>query len=131
MALLLQPALLGGRALAEARMTDECTIASQTAQPFNATTGDYPAPTTSSITTACYVRRETPTERQVEAGDRAVALRRYIVSVPVSVVGVLPLDVVTITASGDPDLLDAVLVVRDVAQGTHVTARRLGCEVGT
>jgi hypothetical protein len=131
MALLIQSAIVCGRALAEARMTDECTISSSTPQPFNDTTGDYPAPVTSSTTTACYVRRDTAAERQVEAGDRAVALRRYVVSVPVSVLGVLPGDALTVTVSGDPDLLDARLVVRDVAQGTHVTARRLGCEVGT
>jgi hypothetical protein len=114
-------------------MTDTCRIVQSGSAPiFNPTTGDYtPSDGTTVYDGPCRVKRETTPERQVEAGDAPVLLRRYVVSVPLSVVGVKHGMPVAITASGDPDLVNVALVVRDVGRGTTVTARRLICQEQT
>lgn len=129
-----ETATLSGRAAAEALMVDTCTITrSATRGTFNETTLQYDSPTTTSLYTGkCRVKPAggQVSDRVVQFGEQAVSLWPFQVSVPISVENLAVDDLVTITASSlDPDLVGTVLRVRDVTQGTHITARRLGCEV--
>ena len=125
---------LAGRRAAEALMVDACTISLPAAGgSFDTDTGTYaPGAPTALYTGKCRVRHAggQSGDRQVQHGEQQISLWPFVVSVPTSVVGLRPDAVVTITASAlDPDLVGLVLRVRDVIQGSHVTARRLGCEV--
>lgn len=125
-------ATLAGRAAAEALMQDACTINRPD------TTGVLDEDTLQYVTTAgaevyegpCRVKPRDNEDRVVHAGEQPVSLWPYIVSVPMSVTAVALDDLVTITGSDlDPALVGLVLRVRQVLAGTHLTARRLGCEV--
>lgn len=130
-------AALSGRALAASLQQDACTIVrpSAAAPTMNEVTGalTYPAGTTI-YTGACRVRSE-PAARamRVEAEERRIAIRTYLVSVPVvtsagAAVDVQVDDVVTVTASPlDPAMVGRALTVADVTRGSHITARRLVC----
>jgi hypothetical protein len=116
-----------GQARAESMMTDACTIVRLSATPVtNPVTGVVTRPETEMYAGVCRVRPGGA--RQVEAGGQVLQAITHTVSVPVSHTDVLPDDVVIVTASGDPALVEARLRVREVARGTHITARRLGCE---
>lgn len=78
----------------------------------------------------CRVKPRDNADRVVDAGGEAVTLVPFVVSVPISDVVYQVDDLVTVTvASLDPALAGTVLRVRQVIVGTHLTARRLGCEV--
>lgn len=118
-----------GQAFAEQQMTDTATITGPAGTPtFNATTGAYtPSPGATLYTGKCRVKPQNVVDRTVQAGERPVHIWPYVVSVPMTATGI-PVDAtVTVTASADPDLVGQVLTVKDVARGTSVTARRLGC----
>lgn len=125
---------LAGRTAAEELMVDECLITRGTTQgTFNTTTLEYDTVAATEVYDGkCRVK---PTggqasDRQAQAGERQIALWPFTVSVPISVTGIQPDDLVTVTASSlDADLVGLQLRVRSVVQGTHITARRLGCEV--
>lgn len=67
-------------------------------------------------------------DRVVMAGDDPTTLLPFAVSVPPTVTDVRVDDVVVVLTSGDPALVGRRLRIRSVAVGTHLTARRLGCE---
>jgi hypothetical protein len=120
------------RAQAESLMQDACTITRTTAgTTFNETTGQYDAGSTSTLYTGkCRVKPRDNADRVVQFGERAVSFWPYIVSVPMSVTTVELNDVITITASAlDASLVGLKLRVREVLAGSHLTARRLSCEV--
>ena len=124
-------ATLQGRAAAEALMVDACTITRRTGLgAINETTGQY-TPTSSTIYTgACRVKPRDNADRVAQYGQEVVSFWPYVVSVPISVSTVDLDDVVTITASAlDSSLVGLSLRVREVLSGTHLTARRLSCEV--
>lgn len=115
-------------------MTDTCTItAASGPQVYQPATDSYVTPPgVLRYSGKCRVKPRDNADREVEAGGATASLWPYVVSVPMSAVGIEDDDVVTITASAlDPELIDAKLRVRQVAQGTFLTARRLGCEVQT
>lgn len=123
---------LAGRAAAEALMVDACTITRVTpGTVFNETTGQYddtPPPTTV-YTGKCRVKPRDNADRVVQYGQEAVSLWPYIVSIPMAESGVELDDIVTVTASAlDTALVGAGFRVRQVLAGSHLTARRLGCE---
>jgi hypothetical protein len=116
-----------GQSRAASMMTDTCQIVRLSTTPAtNLVTGEVTWPETEMYSGVCRVRPGPG--RQVEAGGRVLQAISHVVSVPVSHTDVLPDDVVVMTSSADGALAGARLRVRDVAQGSHVTARRLGCE---
>ena len=120
-----------GQAAAARLMTDTCTLSAPDVEGvLDEQTGQYTtAPGAQRYSGRCRVRPADSQERVVEAGERPVSLRTYVVSVPVTVTGVEVGDVVRVTASVlDPDLAGVRLRVVDVPKGTHLTARRLICE---
>ena len=117
-----------GQRFAEQTMTDTCIITRAGDPTYNPSTLAYTTPSTTVYSGKCRVKPQNVMDRQVQAGERAVQIWPYVVSVPMSVTGVQVDDVVTVTASADADLEGQVLVVKDVTRGTNVTARRLGCE---
>lgn len=125
-------AAVRGRAAAERLMADACTITDGAAeQVYDAGSDSYTTPAGSTRHAgACKIRPRDNADRVVEAAGQTVSLWPYIVSVPMSVTTVELNDVVTVTACQlDPSLVGTVLRVRQVLQGSYVTARRLGCEV--
>jgi hypothetical protein len=124
-------AAVRGQRLAEVLMTDTCTVTRPSGeQVFDEDTGEYTQGTTTLYTGKCRVRpMPNSSDRQVEAGDAAVEIWPFTVSLPMTATGIKASDKVTITASDDPGLVDRVLVVRSVAFGSQITARRLGCDV--
>lgn len=125
-------ATLAGRRAAERLMTDACTITrGGAAGTFDEETLVYAAGATSAIYSgACRVKPRDNQDQVVMAGDQPVSLWPYVVSVPMTVTGVEVDDLITVTACHlDPDLVGQVLRVRQVLQGSHLTARRMACEV--
>lgn len=115
-------------------MLDACMITNAAAvEVYDVATDAYITPAGASrYTGPCRVKPRDNTDRVVVAGEQATSLWPFVVSVPMAVVGCEVDDVVTITASSaDPDLVGLKLRVRQVAQGSSITARRLGCEVQT
>ena len=122
-------AVKAGRRAARALMTDSCTIRQPSTQVLNGTTGDYAVtPGTVVYDGPCRVKPYTRPPKQVEAGERPVLEDLWIVSVPLSAVGVKPWMPMSITASGDTALVGLALTIRETKGGTTVTARRLVCE---
>jgi hypothetical protein len=127
-----EAATLAGRAAAEQLMVDTCTISEAGGQGvFNETTGQYDGATSSTVYSGpCRVKPRDNQDRIRQFGEQTISLWPYLVSVPMSVTGIDVDALVTITTSElDPDLAGKVLRVRQVAQGSHITARRLGCEL--
>lgn len=125
-------AISRGRTAASALMVDACTITrGQGATVLDPNTGEYvttPGPTVYSG--PCRVKPNNPADQVVDAGGQAVTLLPFIVSVPVTATVYKIDDRVTITVSAlDPALVGTVLRVRQTFAGSHITARRLGCEV--
>lgn len=123
-----------GRSAAEALMVDTCNITAGVAgQVYDAASDSYVTPAGAArYSGPCRVRPGRAGGREVEAGAATVALWQYVVSVPMSVATIEDDDVVTVTASAlDPSLVGKRLRVREVVRGSHVTARRLGCEEQT
>ena len=113
-------------------MVDSCVITRPGAQgALNETTLQYEGKTYSLVYAGpCRVRPRDNADRVVDAGDQPMTLLPYLVAIPVSAPRVQIDDRVQLTTCQlDPQLVDAKLRVRDVARGSHVTARRLGCEV--
>lgn len=126
-------ALIGrGRAAAVALMVDGCVIARPAggAPVLSAVTGGYTQPTSQIYAGPCRVKPRDNADRVVDAGGQAVSLFPYVVSVPIGAERYEVDDLVTVTASElDPSLPGLVLRVQQVGAGTHLTARRLSCEV--
>jgi hypothetical protein len=125
-------AVRAGRRAAEALMADTCTISRGGGSTvFDPDTGEYVTTVGEAIYTgACRVKPRDNADQVVEAGGTNVSLFPYVVSVPVGAVAYEVDDLVTVTAGAlDPALVGLVLRVRQISVGTHLTARRLGCEV--
>ena len=124
-------ATLAGRRAAEHLMVDACTISAETAPQYDVETDQQVTPVGAlRYTGRCRIRPRDNSERVLEAGGQTVALWPYLVSVPMSATGIDLGDVVHIDSCElDPSLVGLVLRVRQVLAGTHLTARRIGCEV--
>lgn len=126
-----QAAIAAGRQAAQARMTDTCTISGPDQDgALNESTGRYdPAPGSELYAGPCRIRPTPDQDRVVEAGERPVSLRTYLVSVPIGDHGFDVDNVVRVTTCPlDPALVGVRLRVVDVPKGSHLTARRLLCE---
>jgi hypothetical protein len=117
--------LARGRAAAAALMVDACTIQHVTGSTTNTTTGMV-TPTYSTLYTGpCKVQGGQSDSGQ-DVGEAHLAVLGLTVHVPISVVGVVETDVVTITASvNDPELVGRVFRVSGPVHKSYATARRL------
>lgn len=121
-----------GRVAAEGLMVDACTVTrlngSGTLDPDGLSYSGAPA-ADSIYEGKCRVRRTGTQGDEQQAGDKTIGVTGFLVSLPMTAVGVQLDDLVTVTASAlDPDLVGRRLRVSAVTRGTHVTARRLQCE---
>ncbi|MGC5019016.1 DUF6093 family protein [Micromonospora sp. DT47] len=117
-----------GRAAAESLMTDACTIRRRTGEATDPNSGvitpTYGDPLYSG---KCRVQQRTNAGQGQDVGEAFVLVTRFEVQLPMSATGLVEGDQITITASAlDPDLVDRVFTVRDVAAKSHLTARRVG-----
>lgn len=115
------------RPMAEQFMSDRCTINRPSTIEFDKeeleesdTAGDLV------YSGKCQVRPLSP-DTLVEVGEGPLTLNDLIVRVPVIVTGVGLHDVVTITASDDPHMVDRELYVVGVTGGTGAATRNLYC----
>jgi Family of unknown function (DUF6093) len=117
------------RAAADSIMDDACTVARPVPDPpFNPAAGRVePPPPVAVYSGRCRIRPQGSQDRVVDAGERPLSLWPYVVSIPFAGSAELD-DIVTVTASADSTLVGRRLRVRSVVRGTHVSARRLGCE---
>lgn len=117
--------LARGRAAAEAGMVDTCTIERQTGETTNPDTGVV-TPTVSEIYDGmCRFQQKGAQAQQEDAGQAYLLLQRAEIQLPVTATGIDVGDLITCTASRDPDLVGRVFRVRDLAYKTDATARRL------
>jgi len=117
-------ATLKGRAAAERLMTDACVIKHKTGETTGA--GGVVTPAWSTLYTGkCRVQSNAITRQGADVGEAFVIVERHEVQLPMSVLGLLEGDQITVTASGDADLVGRVFTVRDVLRKTHLTARRV------
>lgn len=125
-------ALARGRTAAEALMTDTCTISRRTGEATDPNTGQI-TPTYAGVYTGkCRFQQRSAASRETDVGEATLLLRRMELQLPMAVTGVQVDDVVTADASVlDPDLPGRQFVVRDLAHGTHKTARRIGIQEAT
>lgn len=115
------------RAMVALFLTDTCTIAEPGAIFFDEDAGhDDIEPGAELYAGAC--RLSPAGNREVDAGDTVVPLRMFNVFLPWDTVGVEVDQVVTITASTDPHLIDRQLRVVDVQGMTDGAYRQLLCE---
>lgn len=120
--------LNSGRAAAEARMSDTCTVTRVTSRRLSSA-GAFTDTTETIYSGKCRVAVPDVTASMPEAGGQQVVVQQFVVSVPISVTTVKPGDVVTVTAAPyDEALVNKTLRVRDVPYGSQLTARRLPCE---
>lgn len=123
-------ATLAGRAAAEALMVDACTITRGGGSMTLDANGEYVAPPGASVYSGPCRLKPGGTDVVVDVPGQSVSLYPYTVAVPVDATAYALDDTVTITACAlDPAAVGLVLRVRHVAVGSHLSARRLGCEV--
>jgi hypothetical protein len=120
-----------GRRAAEALMTDTCTIIRLAQRgTLDPNTGQMIHPETLIYQGKCRVKAEAGTSvGDVGVGETAVARVTPIVSVPLTVTAVRAGDRIRVQVSADDHLDERLMMVRAVQSGTHITARRLICEV--
>ncbi|MEV4437487.1 DUF6093 family protein [Streptomyces sp. NPDC049577] len=116
-----------GRREAAALFQDACRI--ERAGESTASDGGVDSETTTVLYEGpCRLRETARAVSADSSGQAPVETWQYTVSVPVTVTAVRSYDAVVITASADPSAVELRLRVRSVGRGTHITARRLGCE---
>ncbi|MEU3112667.1 DUF6093 family protein [Micromonospora chalcea] len=118
--------LARGRAQAERLMTAACTI-----RRITGTTADddgVVTPTFSEVYSGkCRVQQRSPSAEGREVGEAELRLLRLELHLPMAATGLQPDDQATITANPtDPELVGRVLILRDMANASHKTARRIG-----
>lgn len=118
--------LARGRRAAEALMVDQCTIRRRTGETTDDDGNVVPA-YADLYAGKCRVQQPNAQAQPADVGEDYLLLLRLEVQVPMSVVGLEVGDEITVTTSvHDPDLSGRVFVVRDLAHGSHKTARRVG-----
>lgn len=119
-----------GRARAESIMVDACTITRVAVVYTSPETGQQTKTTTTVYSGKCRVQMQMPgSAGPNEAGEAHLLMLQLSVQVPVTVTGVEPGDVVTITAASmDPELAGRTFTVKALAFKTHATSRRLAVE---
>lgn len=126
--------LARGRAAAAQLMRDTVTITRTTGTVYNEATLEYEPTTATLYTGPADVKPLDVANREVQAGEREVALRMFDLKLPFGtapsgVVGDFARgDVVTVTVSDDAFLIGRPLTVTGVGRGGRRTARHLDAE---
>ena len=122
-----------GRRMADDLMVDACTIVRRAGTAsFNQVTGRSVLASTPVYAGRCQVRIPQAQPATPEAGERTAVVLTAIVKVPVTVVGIQPGDIVTVTASAhDPDLVGRTFRILGLHHKTWSTARKLDVEETT
>jgi len=108
-------------------MTDRADVRRATGWTYDDNTGQrVPTYTVLFTDTPCRVQQTTATATAVNPGEDYQLLVRNEVHFPMSVTGLAPSDEIIMTVSRDPDLTDAVFLVRELFGKTFATARRVG-----
>lgn len=120
-------------------MTDSCTIREPSTVAYNPGTRlNDETPGQVVYAGKCRTKAGSTGDRESDAGEAQVSTWDVVVSIPFAATHegqparVAPGYLVTIDAvgdGGDATLVGQRVTVRQVPQGTHLTARRLGCEV--
>jgi hypothetical protein len=118
--------LLRGRRAAEAGMVDTCSVRRQSGETTDDNTGEVTQTWADVYTGRCRVQQRTITAEDETPGQDFQLLSRLELQLPIAAPALQVGDEVTITASGDPQLIDQVLIVRDLAAKSEATARRIG-----
>jgi hypothetical protein len=130
----LETVLRRSRYAAQKTMRDEITITRKTGETYDPINLVYVPVTATLYGGIADVAPLDVQNRQVQAGEREVALRTFDVRMPF---GTMPTgggdfhrgDVITVTGTEDPALLGRALVVVGIGRGGRRTARHLDAEV--
>jgi hypothetical protein len=99
---------------------------------FDPETGDLVPPSSDDSTVydgKCLLTELQAGDQVVERGGRDQYRRRYQLSIPIDAPAVEPGDVVAVTKSADPQLLDRRLRVIQPSLGSVLVRRRIECEL--
>jgi hypothetical protein len=121
--------LARGQAKAAASMADACTIRRKnTSDTTNPVTGVGATTYTTLYTGKCRVQQQAVIARPHDVGEDKVWLVRFDLQLPVATTAGLQVgDQVTVTAAvNDPDLVNRVFTVNELAHKSEPTARRIG-----
>jgi hypothetical protein len=124
-------ATLSGRRAAERNMVDACVITRTTGSATDPETGQDVKTTITVYTGKCRFQQAAAGASGQNVAEANIYQVAHLVQLPMSVTGVRVEDIVTATASIDPDLIGRRFWIRAVAEGTHKTARRLPIELVT
>lgn len=128
----LQSALASGRRKAEAMMVDTCLIRRITGSITNPDTGAVTPAYATVYAGKCRVQqRQESNAAPRDVAEAHLLMLRMELQLPMSATLVRADDEVIVLTSVDPDLLNRVFAVRDLAHKTHATARRIGIEERT
>lgn len=119
-----------GRARAESIMADSCAITRTTTTFTNPETGQQTKTSTTVYTGKCRIQMQVPgSASPSQPGEAYLLMLGLTVQVPISVTGVEPGDIVTVTAASmDPELVGRRFTVKDLGHASHKTSRRLGVQ---
>lgn len=121
-------ATVRGREMAEARMTDTCTITRTMGSTVDPETGLNTPVVVTVYTGRCRLKFTTARVFKVEAAGQLLGEEKPELSIPIGVTGILPRDVATITAvdvvAGDPSFVGTRLVIEGPHSQTAATAHR-------
>jgi len=120
--------LARGRAMAEVRMQDTCTIRRPTGdETTDPNTGEITPTYETLYQGKCRIQQQAMQAQQQDAGEAYLLMVRLEVHLPITVTGLQPDDEVLVTTSiSDPDLPDRTFYIRDLAHASEKTARRVG-----
>jgi hypothetical protein len=123
-------ATMAGRRAAERNMADTCTVTRVTGASTDLQTAAVTETTAAVYTGKCRVQQTRGISRPTTVAEAYVFQTRYELQLPVATSpGIQIGDVVTITAAAlDADLVGRTYWVRELADKTHATARRIGIE---
>jgi hypothetical protein len=115
---------LRGQAAAEALMLDMVTVKRRSGSTVDPETGVVTPTYTTPYTGKAKVQQAAPATNPTQVGEAAVFEGQLQLHLPVSVTTVQPDDLVTVTASLDPDLVGRTFHLRGPVHKTYLTARR-------
>jgi hypothetical protein len=116
---------LRGRAAAERLMLDTCTIQRTASLTTDPDTGVVTPTYTTVYTGKCKVQQQSPASAPTVVGEASVFVGQLELHLPMSVTGVQPDDLATITACPlDADLVGRTFRLRGPAHKSYLTARR-------
>lgn len=125
----LDATLADARALAESLMVDSCTVSLGSGEPvFNPATGQYETPSSDVYSGKCRIQSGGTQAANPEAGGAVFTVERVELQLPFGTdlrVG----DIITVTASANPGLVNNRYRVTGLGEKTHATSSRYTVEV--